>query len=45
MGGGGVEGNCLQFDTTQKILIKVEYFYLGSGQRNLIQYLIRFLFM
>ena len=30
---------------TWKILIKVGYFYLGSRERNLIQYLIRFLFM
>ena len=42
LGGGG---QLLSFDMTQKILIKVGYFYLGSLERNLIQYLIRFLFM
>ena len=34
-----------QFDMTRKTFILVGYFDLGSGERNLIQYLIRFLFM
>ena len=34
-----------QFDMTPKIFIKVGYFDLGSGERNLIQFLIQFLLM
>ena len=33
------------FDMTRKICLKVRYFDLGSGERNLIQFLIWFLFI
>ena len=43
LGGGGA--STPQFDMTRKIFIKVGYFDLQSGERNLIHFLILVLFM